>query len=281
MTKDASWLTAVRSASWTDIGKTYTVRALFSLSVYLVVGTTFYRHVGKKECSDEAAAVYAANQAASIALNTSFTPSECEENWSVIDAIYFAMTTMSTVGYGDLTSPLGWPRFFTVIYILVGTTYVLYLLSGVCGGAFDMLRRGQLYIIDRFDTSPEVAAGPLHYRHRCPHKPHQLRCSYYHQPHQRERARSRSVHPAPPAPPGPPGPSPPPRLEAVPDVCRQRGDQKDDGGRHHAAIQPGGPAPLDPIRSLRIPPDPIGSFRIPPDPTGSHQMLLLYRMLLL
>ena len=42
--------------------------------------------------------------------------------WTFIDAIYFAMTTISTVGYGDLSVALdsGWMVTFTVLYIMGG-----------------------------------------------------------------------------------------------------------------------------------------------------------------
>jgi len=42
------------------------------------------------------------------------------EHWTFLDAIYFSITTLATVGLGDLTpaTPLG--KIFTIFYILVG-----------------------------------------------------------------------------------------------------------------------------------------------------------------
>jgi len=42
------------------------------------------------------------------------------EGWSVLDAVYFCVVTLATVGYGDLhpTTELG--RLFTIVYIIVG-----------------------------------------------------------------------------------------------------------------------------------------------------------------
>ncbi len=38
------------------------------------------------------------------------------EGWSVIDALYFSVMTMSTVGYGDLTPTTDASKMFTIIY---------------------------------------------------------------------------------------------------------------------------------------------------------------------
>jgi hypothetical protein len=43
-----------------------------------------------------------------------------EEGWSWLDALYFSVVTLSTVGYGDLgpTTPLS--KIFTMVFILLG-----------------------------------------------------------------------------------------------------------------------------------------------------------------
>ncbi len=38
------------------------------------------------------------------------------EQWSFIDAIYFSVMTMATVGYGDLTPTTDMSKLFTIIY---------------------------------------------------------------------------------------------------------------------------------------------------------------------
>ncbi len=38
------------------------------------------------------------------------------EHWSVLDALYFSVMTMSTVGYGDLTPTTDTSKIFTIIY---------------------------------------------------------------------------------------------------------------------------------------------------------------------
>jgi len=46
------------------------------------------------------------------------------ENWSFVDAAYFSMVTMSTVGYGDLTPTTAGSKVWTVMYTLAGIIVV-------------------------------------------------------------------------------------------------------------------------------------------------------------
>ena len=39
-----------------------------------------------------------------------------EENWRIVDALYFCVMTMSTVGYGDLSPTSDLSKIFTVVY---------------------------------------------------------------------------------------------------------------------------------------------------------------------
>ncbi len=42
------------------------------------------------------------------------------EHWSILDSLYFSVSTLATVGYGDLhpTTPLS--KVFTMVYIVLG-----------------------------------------------------------------------------------------------------------------------------------------------------------------
>ena len=42
------------------------------------------------------------------------------EGWSWVDALYFSVTTVSTVGLGDLPPTTNASKLFTVLYIFVG-----------------------------------------------------------------------------------------------------------------------------------------------------------------
>jgi voltage-gated potassium channel len=41
------------------------------------------------------------------------------EGWSIVDALYFCVTTMSTVGFGDLSLTTNISKTFTIMYSLV------------------------------------------------------------------------------------------------------------------------------------------------------------------
>lgn len=48
------------------------------------------------------------------------------EGWSFINALYFAVATASTVGYGDITPSHQISKIFTIIFIVLSTTLTLY-----------------------------------------------------------------------------------------------------------------------------------------------------------
>lgn len=51
------------------------------------------------------------------------------EHWTFLDALYFSTTTMTTVGYGDLTPHTDAGKMFTIVYIFLGVGIVLYTVS--------------------------------------------------------------------------------------------------------------------------------------------------------
>ncbi|GIO54818.1 transporter [Paenibacillus sp. SSG-1] len=57
-----------------------------------------------------------------------------EENLAIIDALYFCITTLSTVGHPDFMPKTGLGKIFTMIYIVVGTGTFMGLLSYVAYG---------------------------------------------------------------------------------------------------------------------------------------------------
>jgi voltage-gated potassium channel len=53
------------------------------------------------------------------------------EDWTVIEALYFSVVTLTTVGYGDFSPTHPGTQIFTVIYILTGFGVLVALLTSV------------------------------------------------------------------------------------------------------------------------------------------------------
>lgn len=71
------------------------------------------------------------------------------EGWSYLDAFYFCVISLATVGYGDLSPTTPEAKIFTIIYVINGIALLLML--------FDRIRavRSQ-----RLETQAEIESNP-------------------------------------------------------------------------------------------------------------------------
>ncbi len=53
------------------------------------------------------------------------------EDWTIVQALYFSVVTLTTVGYGDFAPTSAGTQIFTVIYILTGLGVFVALLASV------------------------------------------------------------------------------------------------------------------------------------------------------
>ena len=53
------------------------------------------------------------------------------EDWTIIEALYFCIVTLTTVGYGDLVPTTDATQLFTIVYILTGFGVLVALLTSV------------------------------------------------------------------------------------------------------------------------------------------------------
>ena len=91
----------------------------------------FVRAVVDAWKSDEAFRVLLALVVSLLVSGTTFF--SLVENWSVLDAFYFSVTTLTTVGFGDPAPTTTLGKLFTVVYIFVGL--------GVIGGFINVLAK--------------------------------------------------------------------------------------------------------------------------------------------
>ncbi|KAK8521901.1 hypothetical protein V6N13_021972 [Hibiscus sabdariffa] len=87
-------------------------QAVFLLSIYLLLGVAFY----------------------------SFNKDEFSgiDTHPVVDALYFCIVTMCTIGYGDITPLTPSTKIFACAFVLVGFGFIDILLSGVVGYVLDL-----------------------------------------------------------------------------------------------------------------------------------------------
>jgi hypothetical protein len=53
------------------------------------------------------------------------------EGWSYLDALYFCVISLATVGYGDLTPPTPLAKLFTIVYVINGIVILLALFDRI------------------------------------------------------------------------------------------------------------------------------------------------------
>lgn len=53
------------------------------------------------------------------------------EGWSYLDALYFCVISLATVGYGDLTPTTAASKAFTIVYVINGVAILLNLIDRI------------------------------------------------------------------------------------------------------------------------------------------------------
>lgn len=59
------------------------------------------------------------------------------EGWSIMDAAYFSVITLTTVGYGDMHPTTVFSKLFTMGYVLFGVGLVFYLFTALSRHLFE------------------------------------------------------------------------------------------------------------------------------------------------
>jgi hypothetical protein len=53
------------------------------------------------------------------------------EDWSWLDAVYFSIITLTTIGYGDFSPVTNGGKLFTIFYIIIGIGIILSFINTV------------------------------------------------------------------------------------------------------------------------------------------------------
>lgn len=59
------------------------------------------------------------------------------EGWSFVDAAYFSVITLTTIGYGDMHPTMAFTKLFTMAYVLIGVGLVFYLFTSLAHHLFE------------------------------------------------------------------------------------------------------------------------------------------------
>jgi len=68
-----------------------------------------------------------------VILATGTTFYSIVEDWTVVQALYFTVITLTTIGYGDLHPTTEFSRVFTIFFVLAGVSTLLGFLNFILG----------------------------------------------------------------------------------------------------------------------------------------------------
>ncbi|XP_010924086.1 two-pore potassium channel 3 isoform X1 [Elaeis guineensis] len=84
----------------------------------------------------------------------------------VVDALYFCIVTMCTIGYGDITPATPSAKLFSITFVLVGFGFIDILLSGMVSYVLDLQESLLLGAVANPKHDSHGAAGGKHHHHR-------------------------------------------------------------------------------------------------------------------
>jgi uncharacterized membrane protein YbhN (UPF0104 family) len=78
------------------------------------------------------------------------------EGWRWLDALYFCVVTLVTIGYGDFTPKTDAGKLFTIVYIIIG----LGILSGFLAVVGETILKQRLLPLSQRTSAPEADRAP-------------------------------------------------------------------------------------------------------------------------
>lgn len=81
------------------------------------------------------------------------------EGWSVVDALYFCVITLATVGFGDLTPTTDAAKLFTVAYVIMGLSFFISFVNLLARERKHLFDAEEIPLGDTTGRDEESAAG--------------------------------------------------------------------------------------------------------------------------
>jgi voltage-gated potassium channel Kch len=145
-----------------------TIKKVLVLILYFTVGGIFFTNVEEKDCADQPALAYQTVSGVDgvdvyVELDGSGEPmleggvGPCTQAWTGIDAMYYSVVTVTTVGYGDFAPTTDEGRVFAMFYILIGLGVVFTVLSDA---ANYILQNVQGTLLEKLDDDPDDNEAP-------------------------------------------------------------------------------------------------------------------------
>lgn len=78
-----------------------------------------------------------------------------EESWSWVDAFYFSVITLTTVGYGDLSPSTELSKIFTSFYVLSGIGIIFAFASSVFQSRIEKMSKTRIVKLTRKEKEPK------------------------------------------------------------------------------------------------------------------------------
>jgi hypothetical protein len=113
-------------------------KTVLYVAVYCGIGVIVYSSIEKKECDDD-------------------PDKECA--WSALDALYFSVVVMSTVGYGDFSPSTPFTQAFTILYIILGIVVVFSSITECMGIILDPFITWMQSLLDRLFPDALIDVG--------------------------------------------------------------------------------------------------------------------------
>ena len=77
------------------------------------------------------------------------------EGWNIVDSLYFSVSTVTTIGYGDLVPTNDLSKLVVIGYALVGISLLLFMVSKVMASEERLVERVASYLVRRRERSIE------------------------------------------------------------------------------------------------------------------------------